>query len=174
MIHSLGLRPRRTVRVVLWTNEESGLAGGQAYRDSLGDAVHGHVAAIETDGGVEKIVGFGVHATLADGKEIDEQRQERIQARMQQIAPLLAGLGADKVLPRGGGADISPLMKAGVPGIAHRTVMEMYFHVHHTEADAMDKVDPVELRKNVAGMAVLTYILADMPSRLDDPLPEAP
>ena len=174
LIHTLGLQPRRTVRVVLWTNEESGLAGGTAYRDSLGDAVKGHVAAIESDGGVERILGFGAHATLADGKEVDEQRQERIQVRMRQIAPLLAGLGADKVLSRGGGADIGPLMKAGVPGISHRTVMEMYFHVHHTEADTMDKVDPLELRKNVAAMAVLTYVLADMPLRLDDPLPAAP
>jgi carboxypeptidase Q len=47
----------------------------------------------------------------------------------------------------------------------------MYFHVHHTDADAMDKVDPTELRKNVAAMAVLSYVLADMPERLDDPLP---
>jgi carboxypeptidase Q len=171
LIHELGLRPRRTVRVVLWTNEESGLAGGQAYRDSLGATVEDHVAAIETDGGVERVRGFGASATLEDGKAIDGPRQERVQERLQQIAPLLKGLGADEVLPTGGGADIGPLMKAGVPGIAHRTVMEMYFHVHHTNADTMDKVDPMELRKNVAAMAVLTYVLADMPDRLDDPLP---
>lgn len=171
LIKELGLRPRRTLRVVLWTNEEYGLAGGLAYKDSLGEATSTHVAAIESDGGVERIRGFGVSATLADGKAIDEPRQARAQERMRQIAPLLKGLGADEVLPSGGGADIGPLMKAGVPGISHRTVMEMYFHVHHTEADAMDKVDPVELRKNVAAMAVLSYVLADMPDRLDDPLP---
>jgi carboxypeptidase Q len=171
LIKELGLRPRRTLRVVLWTNEESGLAGATAYRDSLGDTVGKHVAAIESDGGVERIRGFGVSSVLEDGKTIDEPRQARAQQRMRQIAPLLEGLGADEVLSRGGGADIGPLMKAGVPGISHNTVMEMYFHVHHTDADAMDKVDPTELRKNVAAMAVLSYVLADMPERLDDPLP---
>jgi carboxypeptidase Q len=172
LIHALGLRPRRTVRVVLWTNEENGLEGGKAYRDSLGDEVHNHVAALETDGGVERLRGFGSSVTLEDGRTSDEPRQRRAQERLRQIAPLLAGLDGDRVLSRGGGADISPLMKAGVPGLAHRTVMEMYFHVHHTDADAMDKVDPVELRKNVAAMAVMTYVLADMPDRLDDPLPD--
>jgi len=171
LIHALGMRPRRTIRVVLWTNEENGLEGGKAYRDSLGDDVHHHVAAIESDGGVERLQGFGASATLEDGREIDEPRQARVQARLREIAPLLAGLGGDTVSSRGGGADISPLMKAGVPGLAHRTVMETYFHIHHTEADAMDKVDPVELRKNVAAMAVMAWVLADMPDRLDDPLP---
>jgi carboxypeptidase Q len=171
LIHALGLRPRRTIRVVLWTNEENGLEGGKAYRDSLGANVGSHVAALETDGGVERLLGFGASATLEDGREIDAPRQARVQARLRQIAPLLAGLGGDRVLEHGGGADISPLMKAGVPGLAHRTVMETYFHIHHTQADAMDKVDPVELRKNVAAMAVMTWVLADMPERLDDPLP---
>lgn len=170
LIHALGLRPRRTLRVVLWTNEENGLEGARTYRDSLGASVVDHVAAIESDGGVEPIRGFGVSATLEDGRSIDEPRQASVQARLKRIAPLLSGIGADEVLSRGGGADIGPLMKAGVPGIAHRTVMEMYFHVHHTRADAMDKVDPTELRKHVAAMAVLAYVLADMPERLDDPL----
>ncbi len=63
-------------------------------------------------------------------------------------------------------------MKRGVPGLAHRTVVEKYFHWHHTHADALDKVDPRELRKNVAAMAVMAYVLADMPDRIDDPLPD--
>ena len=171
LIQELDLQPRRTLRVVLWTNEESGLEGGKVYSDSLGATVSNHVAAIETDGGVERIRGFGASTTLEDGRTIDEPRQARVLERLRQIAPLLEGLGADEVSSQGGGADIGPLMKAGVPGLAHRTVMEMYFHVHHTEADTMDKVDPLELRKNVAAMAVLGYVLADMPDRLDDPLP---
>lgn len=171
LIHRLGLRPRRTLRVVLWTNEENGLRGGVTYRDSLGAGVDSHVAAIESDGGVERPIGFGVSAFLADTTVVDPQRQEPCLARAREIAPLLAGIGADRILERGGGADIGPLMRRGVPGLGHRTVMEEYFHWHHTHADALDKVDPMELRKNVAAMAVMAYVLADMPARLDDPLP---
>ena len=170
LIQQLGLRPRRTLRVVLWTNEENGLRGGQAYRDSLGGDFGSHVAAIESDGGMERPVGFGVAVKFEPGDDDGQARHLRSLARAREIAPLLAGIGADRIDENGGGADIGPLMQNGVPGIAHRTVMENYFHWHHTEADMLDKVDPVELRKNVAALAVLAFVLADMPARLDDPL----
>ena len=86
--------------------------------------------------------------------------------RAQEIRPLLLGLGAGLIDSTGGGTDIEPLMKRGVPGIAHQTVMEHYFDWHHTPADMVDKVDPVELRKNVAALAVMVYVLADMPETL--------
>lgn len=60
-------------------------------------------------------------------------------------------------------------MKRAIPGLAHQTTAEHYFDWHHTQADMMDKVDPVELRKNVAAMAVMAFVLADMPETL---LPE--
>ena len=168
LMKELGLRPRRTVRVVLWTNEENGTGGAKAYRDSLGESARSHVAAIETDGGVERPVGFGVRVEHAKEDSLGEARHQRAVARAREIAALLAGIGAGKITEEGGGADIGPLMKAGVPGLAHRTVGEHYFDWHHTQADMLDKVDPQELRKNVAAMAVMTYILADMPCRLDD------
>lgn len=171
LIAQLGMRPRRTLRVVLWTNEENGLRGGRVYRDSLGSDVRSHVAAIESDGGMEEPVGFGVAVKYEPGDEDGKVRHERSLARAREIAPLLAGIGGDGIDERGGGADIGPLMEKGVPGIAHRTVMEKYFHWHHTESDMLDKVDPVELRKNVAVLAVMAYVLAEMPARLDDPLP---
>jgi hypothetical protein len=62
-------------------------------------------------------------------------------------------------------------MRHGVPGIAHRTTMEHYFDWHHTPADMLDKVDPIELRKNVAAMAVMAWVLADMPEPLGGPTP---
>ena len=74
-----------------------------------------------------------------------------------------------RITKDGGGADIGELMKKGVPGIAHRTVGTHYFDWHHTPADMLDKVDPVELRKNVAALAVIAWVLADMPGRLTDP-----
>jgi Zn-dependent M28 family amino/carboxypeptidase len=75
-------------------------------------------------------------------------------------------VGATHVKPGGGGSDISPLMAAGVPGLGEETTAAHYFDWHHTEADTLDKVDPVEFRKNVASLAVMTYILADMPETL--------
>jgi carboxypeptidase Q len=168
LMHQLGLRPRRTVRVVLWTNEENGTEGAKAYRDSVGDAFAKHVAVIETDGGVERPIGFGVKVQQVESDSTDVPRTANAMALARQITPLLAGLGADQINNGGGGADIGPLMKKGVPGVAHRTTEEHYFDWHHTQADMLDKVDPIELRKNAAALAVMVYILADMPGRLGD------
>ena len=87
-------------------------------------------------------------------------------ASLREIAPLLAGLGADRVGDGGGEADINALMRLGVPGLSLRTTMEHYFDWHHTEADMVDKVDPVELRKNVAALATIVYALAEMSGTL--------
>ncbi len=157
LVKKLGLRPRRTLRVVLFTNEENGLAGGRAYRDMLGDKVKQHVAAIEMDGGAERPLGFG----LAGG-------DARQLALLRQVGRLLEGIGAGQMTIGGGGADIGPIMREGVPGIGLRTVGERYFDWHHTTADTLDKVDPVEFRKCVAALAVLSYVLADMPGKLTD------
>jgi len=172
LIKSLGLRPRRTIRCVLWTNEENGVRGGLAYADSARGEIDSHVAAIETDGGVERPVGFGVR--VMRDTTIDSLRTDRALARMREIGRLLAGIGAQQVTPDGGGADIDALMKKGVPGVSHRTTMEHYFDWHHTPADMLDKVDPIELRKNVAAMAVVLYVLADMDEPVAGPVPPAP
>ena len=167
LIRALGLPPRRTIRCVLWTNEENGVRGGRAYADSVGSAAEKHVAAVESDGGVERPVGFDVTVTRPGTDSTDVERTARAAAKLAEIGKLLDGLGLTRYQGGGGGADIEPLMRKGVPGIAHRTSMEHYFDWHHTPADMMDKVDPVELRKNVAAMAVLIYVLADMPAPLE-------
>ncbi len=163
----LGLRPRRTLRVVLWTNEENGTQGAKAYAGEFGKRGR-HVAAIESDGGVERPVGFNVRLFRSGTDSTDVEKTKVAVARARPIGPLLAGLGADRIGDGGGGADIEPLMRLGVPGIEHRTAMEHYFDWHHTPADMMDKVDPVELRRNVAAMAVMAYVLAEMPGTLAD------
>ncbi len=84
-------------------------------------------------------------------------------ASASEIGRLLAGLGADSVRAGGGGTDIGPLVRRGVPGIGHRTSGEHYFDWHHSMADTVDKVDPKDFQLNVAAMAVMTYLLADMP-----------
>jgi carboxypeptidase Q len=165
LVKQLGLRPRRTLRCVFFTNEENG-AKGAAFYDSTASSREKHVAAIESDGGVERPIGFGVELFRRGTDTTDVARTARAAARLREIAPLLSGIGAADITEKGGGADIEPLMKRGVPGIAHRTVMEKYFHWHHTEADMLDKVDPMELRKNVAAMAVLAWVLAEMPETI--------
>jgi carboxypeptidase Q len=163
----LGIRPRRTVRVVLWTNEENGTAGAEHYRDSLGDDVRRTFAAIESDGGVEDPWGFGVSVWKNEDREVDEDRQARVLDALAQIAPLLAGVGADSLAAGGGGADISPLMERGVPGLALRTPMELYWDIHHTEGDTVDKIDAAALNRNVAAMAVMAWALAELRVSLD-------
>ena len=167
LMKKLGLRPRRTVRCVLWVNEENGSGGNKAYGDSAKTARVKHVAAIESDGGVERIVGFGVRANYpAVSDSMDTTRTARAVALLQPVGRLLAGIGGDKVTNDGGGTDIGPLMRQGVPGLAHRTTGEHYFDWHHTPSDMLDKVDPIELRKNLAALAVMVYVLADMPDTL--------
>jgi carboxypeptidase Q len=175
LIRQLGLRPRRTLRCVLWTNEENGLRGGLAYADSLGPSVGRHVAAVESDGGVERPTGFEFGALRAGTDSTDAPRVALAVARAKEIGRLLAGLGADRIADNGGDADISPLMHRGVLGVAQRTTGEHYFDWHHTPADTPDKVDPVELRKNVAALAVMVFVLADMPEALAPaPAPASP
>ena len=127
------------------------------------------MVAIESDGGAERPLGFmlGVHRAGSDST--DAARLATGLARLRELAPVFAGLGADHMSDGGGEADIGPLMSMGVAGISHRTVMEHYFDWHHSRADMLDKVDPVELRKNVAAMAVMAYVLADMPGTLAAP-----
>jgi carboxypeptidase Q len=157
IIQALGLRPRRTLRVVFWTNEENGGAGGEAYRTWAGDTVKNHIAAIEMDGGAEKPTGFGISAT---------GDLQGLVARLREIGVLLDRIDAGSIQPGGGGADIAPIMVDGVPGLALRTVGTHYFDWHHSRADTTDKVKIDDLRANIAAMAVMAYVLADMPAPL--------
>jgi carboxypeptidase Q len=154
LIHVLGLHPRRTLRVVFWTNEENGGAGGEAYRVWAGASVKNHVAAIEMDGGAEKPIGFGLSANGDLPSTL---------SRLREISGLLERIDATSVQPGGGGADIAPIMADGIPGLALRTTGAHYFDWHHSRADTVDKVNPEDLRANIAAMAVMAYVLADMP-----------
>ncbi len=177
LIKKLGLKPRRTIRVVFWVNEENGGRGGEAYRAWVGDQIKNHVAAIEMDSGAEKPVGFGYGPYQLRRRPPQPNQpappapkmtagQEESLAQCQQIAHLLERIEAGKALAGGGGADISPLVHDGVPGLSPETVGLHYFDWHHTDADTVDKVNPDDFRKNIAVLAVLSYILADMPGKL--------
>ena len=154
LIKKAGLQPERTLRVAFWVNEENGGRGGEAYRKFVGDSIKNHVAAIEMDGGAEAPVGYGA--------AVDQASTDALK----QIAKLLERIGAGEISGGGGGSDIEPLMRDGVPGLGERTVGTHYFDWHHTEADTLDKVSPDDFRKNVASLAVMSFALADMPQRL--------
>jgi carboxypeptidase Q len=153
LIKALGLQPRRTIRVVGWTNEENGLRGGNAYRDQHAAELDDHVLAIESDGGIFRPVGFGFTGS------------DSARAILRDVVRLLGRVGADSLLASGGGADIGPIMQRGVPGMSHVTDGD-YFWYHHTDADTVDKVDPRDLARSVAMLAVMAFVVADLPERL--------
>jgi carboxypeptidase Q len=153
LLQSLGLRPRRTIRVVLWTNEEIGLRGGRGYRDTHLNELDDHVLALESDGGVFRPKSFGFTGSDA-AYEI-----------VQDIGSLLTPIGVG-ITRGGGGADIGPLMQQGVPGMGLQVDGSRYFWYHHTDADTIDKLDPREMALCVAAMAVMTYVVADLEQRL--------
>jgi carboxypeptidase Q len=157
IMKKLNLRPRRTVRVVLWTNEENGGRGGLAYRDQHRAELGKHVMMLESDGGVFRPLGFGFTGNDAG--------RETVKA----IASLLAGIAADQISLGGGGADIGPSMQeAHVPGMSLEVDGSKYFLIHHTPADTIDKIDPVEMAKCAAAVAVMAYVIADLPQRLGE------
>jgi len=158
LLQRLGLKPRRTIRVVGWTNEENGGRGGQGYRDAHKADVDKHVLAIESDGGVFKPQGFGFSGSDAAFDVV------------KQIGTLLDRVEAGSIVKGGGGADIGPIMALGVPGLGLNVDGTKYFWYHHTEADTIDKLDPHDMALCVATMAVMAYVVADMP----ETLPRAP
>jgi carboxypeptidase Q len=155
VLKQLGLRPKRTVRVVMWTNEENGLAGGNGYRDAHAAAIDRHVLAIESDAGVFAPRGFGFSGSDSAFQIV------------RWIGGLLQPIGADSITKGGGGADIGPIMARGVPGMGLAVDGTRYFWYHHSDADTIDKLDPVEMGRCVAALAIMAYVVAD----LDEPLP---
>jgi carboxypeptidase Q len=154
LLKDLGLRPRRTIRVVLWTNEENGLGGGKGYRDQHIDELDDHILAIESDEGVFKPTGFSFEGSPEAMKIIKT------------VGSLLVSIQAKEITDDGGAADISPIMKLGVPGMGLSVVHDKYFWYHHTDADTVDKLDPHELNECIAALAVMAYVIADLPQRL--------
>jgi carboxypeptidase Q len=154
LLKRLGLKPKRTIRVVGWTNEENGGRGGQGYRDAHKAEVEKHVLAIESDGGVFKPQGFSFGGSDAALETL------------KQIGSLLDRIEAGSIVKGGGGADIGPIMALGVPGLGLNVDGTRYFWYHHTEADTIDKLDANDMARCVAAMAVMAYVVADMAETL--------
>jgi Zn-dependent M28 family amino/carboxypeptidase len=164
-IKQLGLAPSRTIRVVLFVDEERGQRGGRAYaKDHAADL--GKVAfALESDSG-----GFSPRGFWIDSKNKDALH--RGHARLSDVMELARSLGltgVTKLVDGGAGADVEPMEDGGVFAAELITDGSKYFDYHHSDADTLDKVDAKDLADDVALVAMLAYIVADMPSRLDSP-----
>lgn len=149
LMKQLGLRPKRTVRVVLWTNEENGGRGADAYREAHGG--ERHVLAMESDNGAFNPRGYVVSAP------------DSVAEVVRQVAGLMREIGATAVhrVAESPAADIEPLAAAGVPTMEIDVDGSRYFWYHHSDADTLDKLDPAELARCVAAMGVMAYVIAD-------------
>ena len=151
----LGIKPRRTIRIVLWTNEENGLRGATAYATRHAAHAGNHVFALESDSGVFEPASLGFTGSAA------------ARAMMREIGTLLAPLGLADIVAGGGGADIGPISQAGnVPMMAYLGNPSRYFAIHHTPADTVERISPQEVAKAAAAIAVVAYAVAEMPERL--------
>jgi carboxypeptidase Q len=155
LMAKLGIRPRRTVRIVLWTNEENGLRGANGYATKHAAQAADHVFALESDSGVFEpaSIGFSGSSTA--------------RTLVREIGSLLTPLGLSEIVGGGGGADIGPIAQAGnAPMMAYLGNPARYFAIHHTPADTVERITPEEVSKAAAAIAVLAYVVADMPERL--------
>ncbi len=157
LIKQLGLKPKRTIRVIAWMNEENGTAGGRTYAENNKADVMNHIAAIESDLGASHPLGIHAHAT-----------PEAIN-KLRSASTILQSIGAGliDVVNTSPEADITPLDTLGVPTFGLWQDSRTYFDYHHTTADTLDKIVPRELAENAAVMAVLAYTIANLP----EPLP---
>lgn len=157
LIKQLKLKPKRTIRVIAFMNEENGSVGGRTYGEEQALNIAKHFAAIESDLGASHPVGFlfsGKADALAFFAPISNILRDQ-------------GAGIVQLQPGGVGADIGPLTRGGVPSFAPYFDTRTYFNYHHTEADTFDKINPKEIAEGGSVMAVLAFGLAN----LEQPIP---
>ncbi len=155
LMAKLGIAPRRTIRIVLWTNEENGLRGATAYAARHAAHASNHVFALESDSGVFDPASLGFSGSAA------------ARSIVRDIGSLLTQLGLSDIVAGGGGADIGPIAQAGnAPMMAYLGNPTRYFAIHHTPADTVERITSQEVSKAAAAIAVMAYVIADMPERL--------
>jgi len=151
LIQRLHLKPKRTIRVIAWMNEENGEAGSKQYAKDHEKEISNHFAAMETDGGAGHPVGVNIKG------------KPEVKKMFAPVAAILQESGAGILdLVEHCGADIEPLEKTGVPAFSPIQDNRFYFNYHHTAADTLDKIVPKELAENSAVVAVVAYALANM------------
>lgn len=151
LIMDTGQRPRRTIRIVLYANEEFGLSGAERYAEHHADSIEQHVVGLEADFGAGRVWEFSSRVAESSLDIVDELHE------------LLEPIG----IQRGdneadGGADLSPLRKAGMPVLGITQDGTAYFDYHHTVDDTLDKIDRDDLNQNVAVYATAAYVAANI------------
>jgi len=156
VLQKLNLRPKRTLRIIAWIDEESGGAGSQTYTKDHMNEFPRHIAAIECDSGAAHPVGFDARISNAAAD------------LLRPVLAVLQSYGGNALQPTNypPGADITPMSEAGVPALGILQDGRTYFNYHHTAADTLDKIVPAELRENGASMAVMGYALTNMKNPL--------
>jgi carboxypeptidase Q len=150
LVQQLHLRPKRTIRVIAWMNEENGSRGSKQYeKDHVSDFVN-HFAVNETDGGAGHPVGLNLKA------------KPEVKKTFEPVAKILQEIGAGSLnLSEHVGADTEPMEKVDVPAFSPMQDSRLYFNYHHTSADTLDKIVPRELQENAAVVAVAAYAFAN-------------
>ncbi len=149
LIKRLGLKPKRTIRAVMFMNEENGVRGGKAYPVAPERKGEKHIAALESDGGGHAPRGIGIQA------------DSTIVAKVQRWQPLFQTLLAGDVSAGHSGTDVGPLVEKGVPGFGLRVESHRYFDYHHSDNDTIDKVHPREIEMGAIVEALLCYLIAE-------------
>ncbi len=147
IMKTLGIKPKRTIRAVLFMNEENGLRGGIKYADLARQNNEKHIAAIESDNGGFTPRGFGIVGNASQ------------QASVNPWKPLLFPYGLTDIGPGSGGADIGPLAQSGTVLFGFKPDSQRYFDYHHTPIDTFETVSQRELELGAASMAALVYLL---------------
>jgi carboxypeptidase Q len=147
LFKAIGYKPKRTIRAVMYMNEENGLRGGIEYAKQSELKKEKHIAAMESDRGGFTPRGFSMTAS------------DEVVAKIQGWKPLLYPYGLTDFDQEGGGADIGPLGEQNVPLIGFLPDSQRYFRYHHTIEDTFDKVDKRELELGAASMAALTFLI---------------
>lgn len=157
ILRRLNLRPKRTIRVVLWTNEENGTAGAKDYLVRHQNEVH--VAGIESDSGGFTPQGLSIEME-------DEARQQVAVTQLAGVLDLLKPIGPMRVRTEYSGTDVGYLKMLGTACMGLSVDGRLYFNTHHTWADTVDKVNPQELTECAITVAIAAYVIADLPMQL--------
>ena len=148
-LKAINMRPKRTIRIVAFMNEENGLRGGQKYASNMNEKKEVHIAAIESDAGAFLPLGFGLN--------MPEAKKEKVR----KWAPLFLDYGLYNFSGEGDGADISAMEKYNVPLMGLHVNSQRYFDYHHAASDTWDKVNKRELLLGSASMGAMAFLLAE-------------
>ncbi|MBL4578043.1 MAG: M20/M25/M40 family metallo-hydrolase [Flavobacteriales bacterium] len=149
LFKALGIKPKRTIRAVLFMNEENGMRGGKKYAELAKRNKENHIAAIESDAGGFTPRGFGIRAGQKDLNTIVAWK------------PIFEDYNMGQLAKGWGGADIGPLKEQGTVLLGFRPDTQRYFDIHHTAEDTFDKIHKRELELGAAGMGVMLYLLSE-------------